>query len=124
MILEGSTDIPDNTLSNLSEEIGRPAKLTIDIGAFRGSACHRTQLTCITISEASRSSATKPSGSSDLSVDLRTRFEAESTTSSNFESGATLTQSDGFTPSTDGLIGGDIDNSRELCLNDGPIPQG
>ena len=28
VILKGSTEIPDNTLSNLSEEIGRPANLT------------------------------------------------------------------------------------------------
>ena len=28
VILEGSTEIPDNTLSNLREEIGRPANLT------------------------------------------------------------------------------------------------
>ena len=28
VILEGATEIPDNTLSNLSEEIGRPANLT------------------------------------------------------------------------------------------------
>ena len=28
VILEGSTEIPDNTLSDLSEQIGRPANLT------------------------------------------------------------------------------------------------
>ena len=28
VILEGSTEIPENTLSSLSEEIGRPANLT------------------------------------------------------------------------------------------------
>jgi hypothetical protein len=57
VILEGSTEIPDNTLSNLSEEIGRPANLTTvvipntitRIGSYAFQSASR--LTSITIPE-------------------------------------------------------------------------
>ena len=56
-------------------------------------------------------------GSSDLSVYLPTRFDAESTTSSVFDSDATLNHRDGITGQTDALIG-DVDNSGDLGVDD------
>ena len=56
-------------------------------------------------------------GSSDLSVYLPTRFDAESTTSSVFDTDASLNHRDGITGQMDALMG-DIDNSGDLGVSD------